>query len=300
MDTFRSPSRRFGETLIEVITVIALIGLLTVLVLGAVQRVRGAADRLRCQNSLRQLGLALQNFHSVNGSFPPGVRGNAADEPTPFLSWCSRLLPFLEEENLWGEILRAYQEDRDFLHNPPHSALGIPMRHFACPSDARVWTAQAVQGGTRRRGLTSYLGVSGLNSEVRDGVLFLNSTVSIADIADGTSNTLMVGERPPSKDLILGWWYAGSGQAWNGDGDSVLGVRTENNSVYGPRCGAGPYSFGPGRFDNQCDAFHFWSPHPGGANFLLCDGSVRFIRYSADPVFPALATRAGGEPAGLP
>jgi prepilin-type processing-associated H-X9-DG protein len=75
----------------------------------------------------------------------------------------------------------------------------------------------------------------------------------------------------------------------------LLGVRERN--VLGTRypCPPGPYEFGPGRFDNQCDMFHFWSPHPGGANFLFADGSVRLIRYTARDVMPALATRAGGE-----
>ena len=65
-------------------------------------------------------------------------------------------------------------------------------------------------------------------------------------------------------------------------------------------CSKGPFHFVAGRADDLCSAFHFWSPHPGGANFAFCDGSVRFLSYSADPVMPALATRAGGETVNVP
>ena len=78
----------------------------------------------------------------------------------------------------------------------------------------------------------------------------------------------------------------------------VIGARERNTSA--PRCGPGPYQFQPGDFKNQCDAFHFWSPHPGGANFAFADGSVHFLTYSADAILPALATRAGGEVATVP
>jgi prepilin-type processing-associated H-X9-DG protein len=101
--------------------------------------------------------------------------------------------------------------------------------------------------------------------------------------------------------MMLGWWYAGWGQDKDGEADAVLGIRTKNKrSPWGRSCPIGPYHYTAGRFDNQCDAFHFWSPHPGGANFLFVDGSVRFLRYEADPILPALATRAGGESVAVP
>jgi prepilin-type processing-associated H-X9-DG protein len=121
----------------------------------------------------------------------------------------------------------------------------------------------------------------------------------LAGIRDGASQTIMVGERPPSTDLEFGWWYAGSGQSQlSGSGDMVLGVRELNKRI--PSCDAGPYSFTPGRLDNQCDMFHFWSLHSGGAHFLMADGSVHFLRYDADPIMPALASRNGGEIVSLP
>ena len=105
----------------------------------------------------------------------------------------------------------------------------------------------------------------------------------------------MIGERPPSPDFWLGWWYA-SGSV-DGSGDTALGVREFNGGTdpYTVACPKGPYNFRPGKVIEQCDAFHFWSLHSGGANFAFADGSVRFLTYSADSVLPALATRAGGE-----
>ena len=96
--------------------------------------------------------------------------------------------------------------------------------------------------------------------------------------------------------MNYGWWYAGVGQAGTGSADMLLGTNELClGGAYLWPCGAGPYSFSHGRFDNQCDALHFWSPHPGGGNFLFGDGSVRFLSYSAGSVLPALGTRAGGE-----
>ncbi len=122
----------------------------------------------------------------------------------------------------------------------------------------------------------------------------------MAEIADGTAHTILVGERPPSTDLVFGWWYAGWGQDKDGEGDMLLGARTQNRSEYGRGCPTGPYPFKDGAFDRQCDAFHFWSPHRGGANFLFADGSVRLVTYSANDLLPALASRSGNEVFELP
>jgi prepilin-type processing-associated H-X9-DG protein len=144
--------------------------------------------------------------------------------------------------------------------------------------------------------------VSGKDYSTRDGVLFQNSRVRMADIADGTSNTLMLGERPPSADLQFGWWYAGVGQKGTGSADLVLGVREQNLQAIGSGspCGPGAYPFGPAAFDDPCGMYHFWSPHAGGANFAMADGSVRFLTYAADAVMPALASRSGGEAVEVP
>jgi prepilin-type processing-associated H-X9-DG protein len=108
----------------------------------------------------------------------------------------------------------------------------------------------------------------------------------------------MLGERPPPTLLDLGWWYRGWGQSRDGSAEMLLGVAEKNVSNTG--CIPGPYRFVNGNLQIQCDVFHFWSLHSGGANFAFADGSVRFMSYSADNIMPALATRAGGEVVTLP
>jgi prepilin-type processing-associated H-X9-DG protein len=169
---------------------------------------------------------------------------------------------------------------------------------YLCPGDGRIHTVGGLNGVLRA--FTSYLGVEGIDQFGQEGVLFLDSTIRLTDITDGASNTLMVGERPPSANGILGWWYAGEGQSKDGSGDMVLGVRGRCVSLYCAGCPSGPYDFQPGRVRNQCDAMHFWSLHPGGANFLFADGSARFLAYPVNPLMPALATRAGDEVAQPP
>ena len=136
-----------------------------------------------------------------------------------------------------------------------------------------------------------------------------NRGVKITDVMDGSSNTLMVGERPPSKDLVYGWWFAGSGFDGCGSSDVVMGVREiaepsfttyDGSSADRPLCPKGPYNFGPGDMNNQCDQFHFWSFHSGGSNFVMGDGSVRFLNYSANDIMPAMSTRSNGEAVTMP
>jgi prepilin-type processing-associated H-X9-DG protein len=143
-------------------------------------------------------------------------------------------------------------------------------------------------------------------------MLSANQVVRLADVTDGASNTLLVGERPPASDLLFGWWFAGSGLDGSGSGDVVLGARdTElvsylENTNWGllahyRQCkGKMKVGLHPGQISNHCDQTHFWSLHAGGSNFLLADGSVRFLNYEADSLLPALATRKGGEAVSLP
>lgn len=168
---------------------------------------------------------------------------------------------------------------------------------------------------------TNYLGVSGTNAETRDGLFTANQKTTFADILDGTSNTLMVGERGFSKgalavidntenmdNLRFGNWFSAPGQR-NGSAGVVLGTREIN---YGSGisklpwerdCPSGPYHFMPpgqirdatGAIRQECDMFHFWSWHPGGANFLYADGSVHFLPYTVDSILPAMGTRSRGE-----
>ena len=130
-----------------------------------------------------------------------------------------------------------------------------------------------------------------------NGILYRDSRTRITDIRDGSSNTIMVGERPPSTDNFYGWWYAGYGQNGTGSLDMLLGAKELNfgTGTVGS-CPPGPYYFSPGNLSNLSDVFHFWSLHSSGANFLFGDGSVHFINYQVDlNLIPTLATRSGGE-----
>jgi prepilin-type N-terminal cleavage/methylation domain-containing protein/prepilin-type processing-associated H-X9-DG protein len=299
-----SRDRRPGFTLIELLVVIGIIGVLMGLLLSAVQKVREAAARLKCQNNLKQVGLALHQHHDAAHAFPPGHRFLFHRDLMPFSGWPLSVTPYLEQPALLADARAAYRVNFSPFANPPHTGLDTVVPLFACPSDPRTAVPQVAQRTHRRVALTSYLGVAGTDAvSARDGMLFQNSAIRLADAADGASSTLLVGERPPSADLQFGWWYAGVGQRRTGSADHVLGVREPNLRpiTAGSACGPGNYPFMPARgFDDPCGMFHFWSPHPGGANFLLADGSIRFLRYEADPILPALATRAGGEPVGLP
>jgi prepilin-type N-terminal cleavage/methylation domain-containing protein/prepilin-type processing-associated H-X9-DG protein len=290
------PTCRRGFTLIELLVVIAIIGVLIALLLPAVQRVRDAADKAHCQNNLKQIGLAAHQYHDARKVFPEGMRWRNGRDPWRMMSWLTQLLPYVEQNNLWTTTQRAYRVSPNALDNPPHVGLATVIPTFVCPSDGRAAQVQTAQRENLQVALTCYLGVSGVTSLTHDGMLYRDSRVRIADVTDGTSNTLLAGERPPSTDFQFGWWYAGAGQRFTGSADMVLGVREENMLlVTAGSCPPGAYSFAPGSFGNQCDMFHFWSPHRGGANFLFADGSVRFLTYPATPLLPSLATRAGGE-----
>jgi prepilin-type N-terminal cleavage/methylation domain-containing protein/prepilin-type processing-associated H-X9-DG protein len=296
-----APRRRPAFTLVELLTVIAILAILLALLLPAVQKVRAFAERLQCQNNLHQIGLALIQFHDANDTFPPGVTSDSPREPLPRISWLARLLPYIEQEALWNASVGAFAYDPNFFNSPPHIGFSTPIELYGCPSDPRVGIAQTTYQN-RRVALTSYVSVVGLDYKSTAGVLFLDSRVRGVQITDGTSTTIMVGERPPSPDFWYGWWYAGDGQSLTGSPDMLLGVRERNlgddPAVAG--CPPGPYHFTAGSFRTQSDLFHFWSPHDGGANFLFADGAVHFLPYSADSILPALATRAGGEPVSLP
>jgi prepilin-type processing-associated H-X9-DG protein len=289
--------------MIELLLVIGLIGTIIGLTLGAVQRARVAALRSQCANKLRQLALASHQYHEVHRQFPRGLTSDTnPSESLPKITWQARLLPFLGEDHAWRETLQAYAANRNFQEDPPHTPRSRVMPVFSCPSDARM-NQPAYFGGSRmaKYALTSYQGNEGINAIRRDGVLFVDSEVRLADVADGSSQTLFAGERPPSANLKFGWWYAGSGMQDDGDADTVLGVRTRcRESIQCPTCGDDPYHFQAGEFDNPCSFLHFWSPHSAGANFAFADASVRFLSYSVDPLLPSLATRAGGEAVELP
>jgi prepilin-type processing-associated H-X9-DG protein/prepilin-type N-terminal cleavage/methylation domain-containing protein len=291
---------RRAFTLVELIVVIGIFGILIGLLGGSIQKARERAARLVCADNLRQTALALHGYHSIHRVFPYGTTPDETLETMPYLSWHARLLPLIESDALWRGVEDAYRTDRDFRRVPPHVLRNRVIPKFICPTDPRSSSPSSINP---RVALTSYLGVQGIDFKSKDGVFFLGSRISLFDIQDGASSTLLVGERPPSWDDEYGWWYAGWGAQRTGTYDSELGVRETQIFTSGEDMACptrGVFHFGPGTLSQPCDRNHFWSLHPGGANFAFADGSVRFLGYSADPILPSLATRAGGEPVGVP
>jgi prepilin-type processing-associated H-X9-DG protein len=185
------------------------------------------------------------------------------------------------------------------FHDPPHVGYKTVVKLYVCPADARLHQPLTNEFGVTAA-YASDMGIAG--SRATEGVIGPKPSVRIGDITDGTSQTAMVGERPPPASLQAGQWYTGSQSVlWGLNRGPVGTMPVLFPARFDDQVCAGPiYSFGFGRLDNPCDRYHFWSLHPGGANFAFADGSVRFLRYSAADILPALATRAGGEAVDLP
>jgi prepilin-type N-terminal cleavage/methylation domain-containing protein/prepilin-type processing-associated H-X9-DG protein len=280
------PARRThaaGFTLVELLVVIAIIGILIALLLPAVQAAREAARRSQCQNNLKQYGLALQSYHDVHQRFPIGVVVNR------YWNFHSALLPYLEGQAVYqlidykfGNTCFAYGALRPPAQDPGNRVLNVDI----CPSEpngGKIWSTDAATFGYH--GCTEYLGVLGTSTAVNDGMLFWGSSLGMRDAIDGTSNTVIMGERGIPNDLYWGWTYCGAGVV---EADGV--ARGNGDGV----CATG-LGFGPGLPDGNHN-LHFWSYHPGGAQFLFLDGSVRFLSYTIDfTTYQAVSTRAGGE-----
>ncbi len=286
---------RPAVTLLELLAVVAILGVLFGLTASAVQAARGAAARIGCANNLRQLTLASQHHHDALGVLPPGL--SYPFDPRIPVGWPVALLPFLDQQPLWQATVAAYRADPFGWANPPHVGLSTVVPEFACPADGRVRQPITDPGGTTAAYL-SYAGVGG-GRRWTGGVVVGGRTFRLTDVTDGTSQTFLFGERPPWGEWYIGNWYNQSGPFEGPLGFGWSISLPTHNTWQGGSC-QGPYVYGPGRVDNPCDTFHFWSLHPGGANWAFCDGSVRFLPYSARPLTVPLATRAGGEVVVLP
>jgi prepilin-type N-terminal cleavage/methylation domain-containing protein len=292
-------SRR-AFSLVEILVVIAITGILLALMLPAVQKVRSAAARTSCANNLRQIALALHQYHDVRQAFPPGVtrlRSGWTADRFDQLGWRPRIMPFLDQQSYWDQTVHDYQQNPIPTWTPYHGMTGRVVPVFGCPMDDRVFQAQRYRPYEFEIALSSYLGVNGTDFGKRDGVFYENSRTRLIDIRDGASQTLLVGERPPSNDFRYGWLYFGTGQR-AGACDHTLGVREIALPLSG--CPPGPYHFRDDQLGVPCGFMHYWSLHAGGTHFAFCDASVHFLSYSADPILPALATRSGGEVFDLP
>jgi prepilin-type N-terminal cleavage/methylation domain-containing protein/prepilin-type processing-associated H-X9-DG protein len=286
---------RLGFTLIELLVVIAIIAVLIGLLLPAVQKVREAAGRAKCQNNLKQIALALHNFHDTHQAFPPGYVSGVSSSGTdsgPGWGWAAMILPQMEQAALYASL---------HLDQPIGASANIarltPVPSYVCPSDdiPQTWWATRYDSAGNAQGQicevasANYVGVFG-NSEPGvdgEGVFFRNSQIAIKDITDGTAQTLLAGERTVKVGPAT-WAGTVTGATLYEPGN---GPQVEDGS--GMVLGQARHAPGaPG-----CEVNEFASRHGSGANFAFADGHVAFLTSTLDAkVFQALATRSGGEP----
>lgn len=290
--------KRNAATLLETLIVIAACGFLLSMSFSAIQRVRAAADQSACAHRLRQLVLAIHLYESDHQHVPPGPGSFAERSPNRLLSWMALLLPYLEQDSLYRESVAACAVEPDATRIP-HRGFTTALRALVCAADGRL-EQPLVHASGELAAYTSFIGAGGClfpgEKTIRPGFFASSPGLPLAQMHDGLSNTIAIGERPPPESLDAGWWYPGFlGYGLRGPNNLLVlgGVRL----VFGNEpCPPSLRNLGPGRLDNPCDRFHFWSLHGGGANFAFADGSVRFMAYSADAIVPALSTVNGGEP----
>lgn len=304
--------KRRAFTLIELLVVIAIIAILIGLLLPAVQKVREAANRMSCQNNMRQLALAMHNYSLNNGYFPAAMYSVVAPgNPSGTRhSWRAFTLPFIEQ----GSLQSLYKFDRHWHAPENFDAVQTQVKTFLCPSVPQRQSVTAVGSLTYPSGLggNDYETTNGVKNGclnpryVNDlqsrGALYKNVPTRIDDIADGTSQTIMFVECGARPSLFRGGKPTGllhtEGYGWadhNGpfslDGASPDGLVLESSSISASGAITGA-AIRPMNATNQNEVYSF---HVGGSNVAFCDGSVTFVRESISlAVFAAMVTRAYG------
>jgi prepilin-type processing-associated H-X9-DG protein len=303
--------RRTAYTLIELLVIIAIIAVLIGLLLPAVQKVREAANRVTCSNNLKQIGLALHHHHDTYNVFPPGWAQAPFKVPQGQIVHGGHgafafLLPYLEQEAL----ARQYRWDKRAQGPENQPVAKTQLKVLQCPSaEPDRWTTVVEDPGNYAYGgkgaCGDYAGVKEIDTRLADlglidwptnnrGVLTHNYLTRVADIRDGTAQTISVVEcagrpelwragRPvPGNYITGGVWVSGTllfGQGSTPDGETKPGHCAINCT-------------------NDREVYSF---HPGGANAVFADGSVHFLGASMDiRVFAGLVTRAGGEVVPIP
>jgi prepilin-type N-terminal cleavage/methylation domain-containing protein/prepilin-type processing-associated H-X9-DG protein len=290
--------KRSGFTLIELLVVIAIIGVLLGMLLPAVQKVRESAARLQCENNLRQIGIACHHFHDSNKHFPPGYLATAPyPDTSPGWGWAAFLLPYLEQEPIYRLI---------DLKSPlqVQSAIQAMVPVFLCPSDnlpvAPFTVNDVFFNPLCVAAPSSYAATVGDDysdtaDPVGNGVFYRNSRTRLTDITDGTSQTVLVGDRAWIQTMGI-WAGAPSGglaqagplNSWkSATGPAPVLTLVHNNWINITT-------------DSDGGLDDFSSNHPHGANLLFGDGSVHFLYSITAPgpqhqSFMALGTRAGNE-----
>jgi prepilin-type N-terminal cleavage/methylation domain-containing protein len=312
--SMRAVRRRHGFTLIELLVVIAIIAILIALLLPAVQQAREAARRTQCKNHLKQIGLALHNYHDTYRCFPPGGLWTNRDQTTttnpPYGAddnvghwvWGTFILPGLDQAPLYNQINPGNRTPAQVITANP-SLLKTPLSVFRCPSDIGEEICDTARdfdylpAAVRRTATSNYVANNdcndignydaGFGGNDNTGTFPMNFVVRIRDIVDGTSHTVLIGERNSFDQAPIqheaGVIYAVAD--WN-DADDDDGMEAA--------LAAGSFMINDFILaeDGQEDE-NYSSYHEGGAHFLLGDGSVRFVSENLHHVHPLRAEQAG-------